>query len=130
MQKHMFWETENEKEVGKRMYGNGNMHYSVTRLFFQRFAIYNNENLPESIQILPKCVDNFAKYQINLKILPEISKFLLKRQNFGKSGHTVCIDVCVWGSLRERPEEKKIANVEKERKKKRERKRGIVCASN
>ena len=35
-------------------------------LFFQYLAIYNDENLPKSIQIAPKWVHNIAKYQINL----------------------------------------------------------------
>ena len=51
------------------------------QIVFQHLAIYNNENLPKSIQIIPKWVHNFAKYQRFLNSL-------LKRWNFAKSGHT------------------------------------------
>ena len=34
----------------------------MARLIFQYLAIYNNENLPNSIRKLPKYVQNFAKY--------------------------------------------------------------------
>ena len=33
----------------------------VTRLCFQYLAIFSKENLPKSIQIVPKLVNNFAK---------------------------------------------------------------------
>ena len=39
----------------------------MTRLCFQYLAIYSNENLPKSIQIVPKWDENFAQNQINLK---------------------------------------------------------------
>ena len=39
----------------------------MARLFFQYLAISNNKILSKSIQIVPKWVHNFAKYQINLK---------------------------------------------------------------
>ena len=36
------------------------------QIVFQDLDIYNNENLPKRIQIVPNWVHNFAKYQINL----------------------------------------------------------------
>ena len=39
---------------------------SVTRLFCQDLAIYNNNNLPKRKQNVPKGIHNIAKYQINL----------------------------------------------------------------
>ena len=36
----------------------------MTRLFFQYLAIFSNENLPKSTQIVPKWVENFAQNQI------------------------------------------------------------------
>ena len=48
-------------------------------------AIYCNENLPKSIQIVPKWFENFAQKPINLKY---IAKYLRKWWNFAKSGHT------------------------------------------
>ena len=38
----------------------------MAKLVFQYLAIYNNENLPKIIEIDPKWVYNFAKYEINL----------------------------------------------------------------
>ena len=48
-------------------------------------AIYCNENLPKSIQIVPMWFENFAQKPINLKY---IAKYLRKWWNFAKSGHT------------------------------------------
>ena len=39
------------------------------QIVFQYFAIYSDENLPQNIQIEPKCVKNFAQNQINLKYI-------------------------------------------------------------
>ena len=36
----------------------------MAKLIIQYLAIYNNENLTKSIQIVPKWVHNFAKYEI------------------------------------------------------------------
>ena len=41
----------------------------MIRLCFQYLAVYSNENLPKSIQIVPKWVVNFAQNQINLKFI-------------------------------------------------------------
>ena len=54
---------------------------SVTRLCFQYLAVYSNENLPKSKQIVP----NFAQNQINCH---RFFKYLPKWWNFAKSGHT------------------------------------------
>ena len=57
---------------------------------FQYLTIYINENLSKIIQIDPKWVHNFAKYEINeIKYGQRFLNMLIKRQNFGKSGHTV-----------------------------------------
>ena len=55
---------------------------SVTRLFFEDLAIYNKENLPKRIQIVPKWVHNFAKYQINLKDIAKDFKLFAKVAKF------------------------------------------------
>ena len=45
-------------------------HYDqTTRLCFQYLAIFSNENLLESIQIVPKWAENFAQNQINFKYI-------------------------------------------------------------
>ena len=41
----------------------------MTRLCFQYLALYSNENLPKSIQTVPKWDENFAQNQINLKFI-------------------------------------------------------------
>ena len=47
----------------------------MARLFFHFLAIYSNENLPISIQVVPKWVHNFAQYQMNLENIANISTF-------------------------------------------------------
>ena len=42
---------------------------SVTRLYFQYLAIFSNENLPKSIPIVPKWVENFAQNQMILILI-------------------------------------------------------------
>ena len=59
----------------------------MTILYFQYLAIFSNENLPKSAQIVPKWVENFATTKWTIKILPKIFKFLPKRWIFAKSGH-------------------------------------------
>ena len=39
------------------------------QIVFQYFAIDSNENLPENLQIEPKCAKNFDQNQINLKYI-------------------------------------------------------------
>ena len=39
------------------------------RLCFQYLAIFSNENLPKSKQIVPKWAENFAQNKINLKYI-------------------------------------------------------------
>ena len=58
----------------------------MTKFCFPYLAILSYENVPNSIQIVPKWVENFAQNQINLKIF----YYLPKCWNFAKSGHTVC----------------------------------------
>ena len=41
----------------------------MTKLCFKYLAIFINENVPNSIQIVPKWVENFAQNQINLKYI-------------------------------------------------------------
>ena len=41
----------------------------MTKLCFQYLSIFSNENVPNSIQIVPKWVENFAQNQINLKYI-------------------------------------------------------------
>ena len=41
----------------------------MTRLCFQYLAIYSNEYLPKSIQIVPKWYENFAQNQMNIKYI-------------------------------------------------------------
>ena len=60
----------------------------MARLAFQYLAIHNNENLPQSIKIVPKWVrpqPNIKKPLIYGQIFLNL---LLKRRNFAKSGHT------------------------------------------
>ena len=52
----------------------------MNRLCFQYLAIFSNENLPKSIQIVPRWVEYFAQNQIILKL---IAKDFL---NMGLSG--------------------------------------------
>ena len=44
----------------------------MAKLVFQYLAIHNNENLPKSIQIVPKWAHNFAKY------IPKTLKYMAK----------------------------------------------------
>ena len=44
------------------MKGTGGQCDQIARLIFQYWAIYNIENLPNTIGKLPKYVKNFAKY--------------------------------------------------------------------
>ena len=60
----------------------------MATLFVQYLGIYNNVNLPKSINKLPDKAQKFAKYHLNP---PEWLKkiiFFPKYQNFAKSGHT------------------------------------------
>ena len=41
----------------------------MTKLCFQYLAIFSTENVPNSIQIVSKWVENFAQNQINLKYI-------------------------------------------------------------
>ena len=41
----------------------------MTILCFQYLAIFSNENLPKSKQIVPKSAENFAQNQIILKLM-------------------------------------------------------------
>ena len=41
----------------------------MTKLCFKYLAIFINENVPNSIQIVPKWVENFVQNQINLKYI-------------------------------------------------------------
>ena len=50
-----------EKEKSS-MKGIGGQCDQIARLIFQYWAIYNIENLPNTIGKLPKYVKNFAKY--------------------------------------------------------------------
>ena len=59
----------------------------MARLFFHFFAIYSNENLPISIQVVPKWVHNFAQYQMNLENIANISTFCFLSP--------VCVKNCV-----------------------------------
>ena len=63
--------------------------YQMVRWVFQYLAIYSNENVPKSIQIVSKWVHHFAKYQKygTLQSWVKITKFMLKWRNFAKSGH-------------------------------------------
>ena len=60
----------------------------TTVLCFQYLDIFSNENLPQSIQIVPKWAENFAQNQKTLNLLPKIFKYWSKRWNFAKLGHT------------------------------------------
>ena len=57
---------------------------SETRLCFQYLAIYSNENLPKSIQIVPNRDKQFTKNKITLNILRKIIKYLPKVSDFAK----------------------------------------------
>ena len=46
----------------------------MSKLCFQYLAIFSNENVPNSIQIVSKWVENFAQNQINLKYLAKFAK--------------------------------------------------------
>ena len=49
--------------------GKGQVHpvWTDSQTYFRYLAIYNYENWPKSIQIVPKWVHNTAKYQTNPK---------------------------------------------------------------
>ena len=47
----------------------------MIRLCFQYLAIYSNLNLPKSIQIVSKWVENFAQNQMNLKYIAKVVEF-------------------------------------------------------
>ena len=53
-------------------------------LCFQYLAIYSNENLTKSVQIVPKWVKIFAQNQINLKYIAKVVEF---RQIWSKWSH-------------------------------------------
>ena len=54
----------------------------VTRLCFQYLAIYSNENLPKSIQIVPKSVKCFAQNQKKVKHIAKDLKVFAKVVEF------------------------------------------------
>ena len=85
--------------------------YKHTELFHLIFGHNNVENMPKSTQFGPKWVHNFAKYLINLKILPKISKFLLNWRHFAKSSHTASETHIHWKSVWERLRHRKCALV-------------------
>ena len=60
----------------------------MATLFVQYLGIYNNVNLPKSINKLPDKAQKFAKYHLNLQKWRKAIKFFPKYQNFAKSGHT------------------------------------------
>ena len=47
----------------------------MTKLCFQYLAIFSNEIVRNSIQIVPKWVENFAQKQINLKYIANVVEF-------------------------------------------------------
>ena len=47
----------------------GAQYGQMTKLCFQYLAIFRNENMPNSIQIVSKWAENFAQNQINLKYI-------------------------------------------------------------
>ena len=61
----------------------------MTKLCFQYLAIFSNENVPNSIQIVPKWVENFAQNQINLKYIAKV--FLNICQSGGISPNLVTL---------------------------------------
>ena len=63
----------------------------MNRLCFQYLAIYSNESMPISIQIVTKRVKYFAKTNLSLNILPKTFKIWPKWRIFAKSGHTALI---------------------------------------
>ena len=65
----------------------------MTKFCFQYLAIYSNENLPKTIQIVKKWVENFAQNQIYPKCVPQ--DFL----NIGQSGEITPNLVTLIGSL-------------------------------
>ena len=60
-----------------------------TRLCFQYLAIFIIKNLPKSIKIVSKWVENFTQNQIILIVIANFFKYRPKWWNFAKSGHTV-----------------------------------------
>ena len=57
----------------------------MAKLVFQYLAIHNNnENLPKSIQIVPKWVHNFDKYQKPLNKWAKVSQFVAQAAKFRK----------------------------------------------
>ena len=54
----------------------------MNKLCFQYLAIFSNENVPNSIQIVPKWVENFAQNQINLKYIAKDFKLFAKVVEF------------------------------------------------
>ena len=68
----------------------------MKRLCFQYLAIYSNENLPKSIQIVLKLVKNFTQTKQILNILPKVFKYLPKWWNFARFGHTAQTSQPVW----------------------------------
>ena len=56
----------------------------MTKLCFQYLAIFIAENVPNSIQIVPKWVENFAQDQINLKYIAKDFKLFAKVLEFRK----------------------------------------------
>ena len=54
----------------------------MTKLYFQYLAIFSNENVPNSIQIVPKWVENFGQNQINLKYIAKDFKLFAKVVEF------------------------------------------------
>ena len=54
----------------------------MTVLCFQYLAICSNENLPKSVQIVPKWVKTFAQSQINLKNVAKDFNFFAKVVEF------------------------------------------------
>ena len=47
----------------------------MTKLCFQYLAIFSTENVPNSIQIVSKWVENFAQNQINLKYIAKVVEY-------------------------------------------------------
>ena len=64
----------------------------MTRLCFQYLTIFGNENVPNSIQIVPKWAENFAQNQINLKYIAKDFKLFAKVVEFRQIWSH-----CTWG---------------------------------
>ena len=54
----------------------------MTKLCFQYLAIFSYENVSNSIQIVPKWIENFAQNQINLKYIPKDFQLFAKMVEF------------------------------------------------